>query len=1364
MAELADRLNNLSNEQRTAMLRTLLARRTAAGRDARIPRRATEDPCPLSCGQELMWLLDQLTPGGIAYNAPGVKRIKGNLNLEALQRALDALVARHEILRTVYCAVNGSPVQFVNPAGPVPLTVLDLRDHPAPGREAEALRLIMAEAQRPFDLEKDLMVRTLLVRIADDEHLLLFAQHHIASDGWSKEVMYKELGVLYAASCTGQPPEVPELPLCYRDFALWQRDWLQSEAYARLLEFWRDRLAGAPPQLQLPTDFPRPAVATTAGERRRFNVPRAAAEALKLVAKCEGVTPFMFLLAVFQTLLARYTGQEDIVVGSPFANRNHRDLEGLIGYFSNTVALRTDLSGDPTFREVLRRVRETTLSAFDHQDMPFEKLVVELRPNRDLSYAPLVQVAFILQSQALGQPAQLPGCTMSSVELQRGTAKFELTFAFFYRDDVLTGSCSYNTDLFAEATIVRLQANYVTLLEAALANPEYRLSRLTWVADDQRRQILGDWNQTAFAIPQDQCFPQLFEAQVERTPDAPAVIFRDQALTYRQLNERANQLAHYLRQQGVGPEVVVGIAAGSSPELAVGILGILKAGAAYLPLDPAYPRQRLGYMLEDSGVKLLLTQQHLATTLPAGAARVICLDADWPVITRARAANPEPLLKPDNLTYVIYTSGSTGQAKGVQVSHRNLVNHNLEAVRTYGLVARDRVLQFASLSFDLAVEELLPTWICGATVVLRPEDGLLAGEPLHRLLRKEGVTVLDLPTAFWHEWVHELAERREVLPESVRLVIVGGEKAAASTLAIWQKLGKKSVRWVNTYGPTEATVIATVHEPAADKADAELPIGRPVANTQIYILDRWLQPVPIGVPGELYIGGAGVARGYLNRPELTAERFIADPFSASPGARMYRTGDLARYRSDGKIEFVGRADHQVKIRGHRIEPGEIENTLVQHPAVREALVLVREDRPGDPRLAAYVVPHPDQQIAADALRDFLKEKLPEYMVPAAIVLQERLPLTVNAKVDRQALPAPDPAADSPRVAPRDAEELQLALMWEDLLGVRPISVRDNFFEVGGHSLSAVRMLARIEQSLGQRLPLVALFQAPTIERLARLLREKAEARTWPTVVPVQPHGSRPPLFMVAYPGVNPLGYTFLASALGPDQPLYVLQSQTSQVSDTVYFLYDQRRDTPFTQLDHEALATEYLAAVRTVAPSGPYLLGGMCRGAHVAFCMAGQLQKRGERVALLAILDTQSNDTLNRFWHVRRLSVRLKHYLRAARRLWNRPAEAVRRARRMLSRGRNGKVAANLPAQRTAVPSTMQLHSVPPFAGVITLFRTLGQPYHFHRDQAKGWNRRTSAGVDIHVLAGDHGSLLREPLVRTIAEKLDAAIARAIEL
>ncbi|MCL5995880.1 MAG: amino acid adenylation domain-containing protein, partial [Chloroflexi bacterium] len=1019
---------------------------------------------PLSFAQQRLWFLDQLEPGSPLYNIPVALRLAGPLDANALERCLNEIVRRHEVLRTVFPMVDGQPVQSIQPSLAMVLSVTDLSNLTAMEREAEVLRLATREALQPFDLAHGPLIRTHLLRIGAQDHVVLWTTHHIVSDGWSGGVLMREVAALYAAFCAGQPSPLPELPVQYADFAQWQRQWLQGDVLQAQLAYWKQQLSGSPPLLELPTDRPRPATQTSIGAHHTFDLSPSLARALKALSQREGVTLFMTLLAAFQVLLSRYSHQDDICVGTPIANRDRAEIEDLIGFFVNTLVLRTDLSGNPSFRELLAQVREVTLGAYAHQDVPFEMLVDLLQPERNLNLTPLFQVMFVLQNTPV-QILQLPNTTLSHIEVENGQATYDLTLTMVEDAGNIQGIFEYNTDLFDAATISRMAQHMQILLEGIVANPDEQTSALPFMTESERRQSLAEWNDTTAECPVDQCLHQLFEAQVERSPDAVAVILpangadraEPERLTYAQLNRRANQLAHYLRGLGFGSQAVAGICVERSPDMVVGLMGILKAGGAYLPLDPAYPLERLAFMLQDSQASMLLTQSNMLKSisgdLPLTSCKVVCLDSDWPRIEQASCLNPVSGVTPQDLAYVIYTSGSTGQPKGVLVEHHNVVNHNTAVLKAFELNPDDRVLQFSTINFDAAAEEIYPTLMAGATIVLRPGGLLPTATDFTRLIETQCVTVLDLPTAYWHEWVYDLSLLHVRLPSCVRLLVIGGEKASAERMALWQQVGGAGIRWLNSYGPTEGTIIASLYNSATDAFcldGRELPIGRPIANARIYLLDQHLQPVPVGVPGELHIGGAAVARGYHNQPELTAERFIPDPFtcetktSGRNARRLYKTGDLARYRPDGNIEYLGRIDHQVKIRGFRVELGEIEAVLAQHASVRQAVVITRDAASGaGKRLVAYVVsansPHKgqDPQDLVTELRAYLKGKLPEYMLPSAFVLLDALPLTPSGKLDRRALPTPDVQAEhrDTYLPPRTPVERTLAGIWARVLGL-----------------------------------------------------------------------------------------------------------------------------------------------------------------------------------------------------------------------------------------------------------------------------------------------------------------------------------------
>jgi amino acid adenylation domain-containing protein/non-ribosomal peptide synthase protein (TIGR01720 family) len=1125
MNDLTERIAGLSPERRRLIERLLRQEGVDLRRlpIVRQPRR--DQPFPTSFAQQRLWFLDQFEPGSPFYNIPLAVRLQGQLDIPALRRALDEIVRRHDILRTTFPAMEGQPVQHVASALELPLEDIDLRHLAAEARWSEARRLAREEAQRPFDLRAGPLVRAALLRLTDDDHLALLTLHHIIADGWSMGVLLHELATLYAAFVAGRPASLPDLPIQYADYAVWQRETLARSAgdgvspLDRQLAYWRERLADAPAALDLPTDRPRPPVQSSRGASCSARLPQALAERLRALGRQAGATLFMTLEAAFAVLLRRYSGQEEVCIGTPVAGRSRPELEGLIGCFINTLVLRHDLRGSPTFREVLERTRATALEAFAHQEAPFELVVEAVQAARDISRTPLFQVMFALQNAPV-RVHHLPGVTLTQVEVDMGTSTFDLTLSATEDVEGVALAVEYCTDLFTEGTIHRLLTHYRVLLEGIVADPACPIDRLPLLSEWERRQVLVEWNRTEAPLP-DRCVHELFERRVQDTPDAVAVIHDNRRLTYRELNRYANSLAHRLRHAGVGPEIVVATICTRSVELVTALLASLKSGGVFLPIDPTVPATRLRYMLSDARPALVVTNQgammpELSAVCDELAIPVVLLDMQ--LLEESAALNdPANDVQLDHAAYLIYTSGTTGVPKGVVVTHRSLANHNQAIIRLFALTPHDRLLQLASPAFDMALEEILPILVAGGTLALRP-DVLPEAQQLGELIDAYGITILDMPTAYWHLWVDALEASQLPFPSSLRLVTPGGEAASGAAYAAFRRRAGPRVRWLNSYGPTEATISTTFFEPdplSEEPVPPVMPIGRPIDNVQVYILDRHLQPAPIGVPGELCIGGAGVARGYLNRPDLTNERFVVVEGLSEGSCRIYRTGDRARWLPDGNVEFLGRLDDQVKIRGYRIEPGEIEATLRQHPAVRDAAVIAHEHRTGERRLAAYVVGEKGCRI--DDLRSFLAERLPAYMIPAAFVIVDALPLTPNGKIDRRALPAPDwsaRAAEAAFVAPRTPIEELLAGVWSDLLGVARISAQDDFFALGGHSLLATQLVARIRATLGVELPVRAVFEAPRLADLAQRVADVRRHDGHPPVPPIRPQprdGRRFPL-------------------------------------------------------------------------------------------------------------------------------------------------------------------------------------------------------------------------------------------------------------
>ncbi|HEX6040667.1 non-ribosomal peptide synthetase, partial [Longimicrobium sp.] len=1093
-------LTNLTLAERRRLLKIALARDLErkgselppighADRDGRLP---------LSFAQQRLWFLEQLGDMGSTYHIAKRLRLRGPLDREALARALDGIVARHEVLRTTFAEVDGVPEQRIAPADAgFHLVRHDLRGEA--DAEAELGRLASQEARARFDLERGPLVRGRLVQLGEDDHVLLLTMHHIVSDGWSTGVFFGELSALYAAGVQGTEASLRALPVQYADFAAWQRRWVEGDVLREQADYWTRTLAGAPELLELPADRPRPAEADHAGARVDLVLDAALTAGLKALSRRHGATLFMTLLAGWTVVLGRLAGGEDVVVGTPTAGRRRPEVEGLIGFFVNTLALRLDLSGAPTVAELLGRVKERVLDAQHHQDIPFEQVVERVDPVRSLSHHPLFQVLFAWQNTSHGDgPALgLPGLSVAGMGGDRlVTAKLDLSLSMWEAEDRIVGGVTYSTALFERATVERWAGYLRRVLEEMAADEHRRVDRLSLLRADERVRVLEEWNRTAADFPRESCIHDLIEAQAARTPDATAVVYEGDRLTYGALNARANRLARHLRSLGAGPDTRVALCAERGLETLVGLLAILKAGGAYVPLDPGYPAERLTYMLADSAPAAVLTQGALRDRVDGAGVPVVELDAAAPAWAREADTNPAcPALTPEHAAYVIYTSGSTGMPKGVVVPHRAVVSQLAWAQRTWALGAHEAVLQRISLSFDVSVRELFWALTVGARVVLAGPGGANDPAALVEVVAREGIGVIHaVPTL-----LQALLEHHGVgACTTLARVMCGGEVLSPALARRFHERLPHAALY-HMYGPTETTVAVTAARARPEERHGRLPLGRPVANTRAYVLDARGEPVPVGAAGELCIGGAQVARGYLGRPALTAERFAADPFAGEPGARMYRTGDRARWLPDGTLEFLGRTDHQVKLRGFRVELGEIEARLLAHPAVREALVLVREDAPGEQRLVAYVA---GDAVGADVLRAQVSETLPEYMVPAAYVRLDALPLTPNGKVDRRALPAPEGGAYAVRAyePPAGIVEEILAGIWAGVLGVERVGRRDHFFELGGHSLLAVQVISRVRQGLQVEAALGDLFTRPVLADFARALETGARAE----LPPIQP--------------------------------------------------------------------------------------------------------------------------------------------------------------------------------------------------------------------------------------------------------------------
>ncbi|MFQ4145488.1 amino acid adenylation domain-containing protein [Chlorogloeopsis sp. ULAP02] len=1075
MKDINDRIAALSPEQRALFEMRLKQKNLQVKKSTSIPKRASSDPLYLSLSQERLWLLYQLQPDTPLYNESSLLRLTGVLNTVALEKSINEIIKRHEILRTSFQIIDDEILQVIIPALTFTLTTINLPTC----SEAEVKQIVIEKSSQIFDFSQAPLFRGTLIYLSEQEHILLLTMHHIISDGLSWQIFYRELAALYQGFYEDNPAILSELPIQYADFALWQRQYLNDKSHQ--LTYWKQQLKDVPPILNLPTDYPRPAQLSFRGARATIVICQAIADALKSLSQQEGATLFMVLLAAFKTLLYRYTGQTDLLVGTPVANRTHSEIENLLGCFVNTLVLRTDVSREPSFRDLLKRVRETALAAYAHQDFPFEQLVKELQPERALSHTPLFQVMFVCQDTPM-LALQLPNLTLAPLMIDNGTAKFDLTLYLEDTKQGLIGFIEYNTDLFHSDTVNRMVRHFETLLEGVIADSDRSISSLPLLTPSEQHQLLVEFNQSTVEISHsqfEQCLHHLFEEQVEKTPDAIAVVFADQKLTYRELNNRANQLAHYLQLLGVEAEKRVCICLERSLEMVIGLLGILKAGGAYVPVDPNYPLERLAFLLEDSQAPLLLTQQKILTKLPTYQGQVICLDIDWKKIAKYSQNNLNTKITPGNLAYIIYTSGSTGKPKGAMNTHRGICNRLLWMQQAYQLTANDVVLQKTPFSFDVSVWEFFWTLITGARLVIAKPEGHKDSAYLVKLIAEKSITTLHFVPSMLQVFLESPGVEKLT---SIKRVLCSGE---ALPFTLQQRLFDiLNTELYNLYGPTEAAIDVTFWKCQKESSKFIVPIGRPIANTQIYLLDPHLQPVPIGVPGEIYIGGVGVARGYLNQPDLTNEKFIPNPFSNQLENRLYKTGDLARYLLDGNIEYLGRIDNQVKIRGFRIELGEVEAVLCQHPTVREAVVLVQENQ----SLRAYIVFHNNIKISIKELRNYLQQHLPEYMVPSTFLLLDNLPLTPNGKVDRRLLPAPEqtcPKLEKNFVAPRYPTEEILAGIWSKILDLEQVSVQDNFFELGGHSLLATQVISQVRKVFGLEIPLRYLFASPTVAELAK---------------------------------------------------------------------------------------------------------------------------------------------------------------------------------------------------------------------------------------------------------------------------------------
>jgi len=1370
---------------------TSAAKRELLAEALRRRARAQTTSTALSHGQKALWFLHLSEPTSAAYHVSFSARICSAVDVEALRRSFQALVDRHGALRATFKMQQGEPVQEIADERKVSFHITDCIDL----GDKELRRCVAAAYRQPFDLEHGPVFRVNLFTCAADDHVLLVTVHHIVYDAWSLWLSLDEIGRMYAAEVAGTEAKLPPLDYSYRDYIRRQQAMLVGAESERLWKFWQGELGADLETLHLPTDLPRPPVQTYAGASHRFWLGPELTGQIRKLAQSLGVTPFALLLAAFQVLLHRYSGQDDIVVGSPTTGRSDSRFGAVVGYFVNPVVLRANLAGNPAFSNFVQGVAKTVVNALEHADFPFPLLVERLQPKRDPSYAPLFQVSFVYQkpqrsggtidwltwSAEHGKRTKWGGLDIEFFDQPQQEGQFDLELEVLDANDALCGSFKYNTDLFTPATIGQMAECFTVLLNGIASRPEQPVRSLPLIeaAEAERLKNLTPLRPSVPA--QAQCLHRTFEAQVRAHPDAIAVRDADRQLTYAQLNEEANRLAGYLIALGVTRETRVGICLERSWQMVVAMLATVKAGGAYVPIAPEAPRERNAFILEDSQVAVLLTHSSLRSAFAGSTREVVELDTQWPQILALPEDNPEVDVSVDDLLYVIYTSGSTGKPKGALISHFNVARLFTTTNEWFRFDASDVWTLFHSFAFDFSVWEMWGALLYGGRLVVVPYLVSRAPEEFVELINREGVTVLNqTPSAF-----RQLMDAEERTPlrmnSPLRWVIFGGEALDLKMLARWyERHDEGHPRLVNMYGITETTVHVT-YRPLGkhDVALGKSVIGQSIADLQVHVLDEAREPVPIGVPGEIYVSGDGLCRGYLNRPQLTAERFIECDAGDAGKSRFYRTGDLARRLRDGDIEYLGRVDDQVKIRGFRIELGEIQAVLSQCPDVRSAVVVVHEDD-ADKILVAYFVSQAGRTPAVAALREFLLARLPEYMVPTAFVGLEQLPLNSNGKLDRRALPAPQRVRASGAAAfvpPRDAVEQVVVRHWEAVLKMKLISVRDNFFELGGHSLLAVNLMARLEKEFGRSLPLATLFRRPTVEQLAQLLREQAPAGPPSLLVPIQPHGSGAPFFCVAGGGGSVLYYYPLAHQMGAQRPFLALQA----------IGLDGDRE-PVTSV--EELAAAHVEEIRAAQPHGPYVLGGHCFGGLVAFEISQQLRREGEEVALLVLMDVPAryidNDaepatTDDTTWLVKLAGVvsestgtdlgvkeedlrqrdataQLQYFnerMQAAGFLP--PGADVAKMRGLLRVFAANSTARYRPSEVLPVPIVLlragEFHRDYDFSPV-------DDPGCFLHESTLGWNRYASGDVAVHVVPGNHITMMTEPNVTELARQITECLTR----
>ena len=1348
--ELASRTSRLTPEQARQFEERICGANGAAVPGDGIRRQGMDETRLLSFSQERLWFLQRLDPADRSLIRPVAVRLTGKVSVPLLERSLTEMIGRHEVLRATFDDAEGYPEQRITPVRPVRLRVEDCSDLPAADREARTQAILRKGVSDLFDLRSGPMLRGTLVRWGGEEHVLLLVTHRIAFDAWSSEVLVDELFTLYGQLARGSKPKLPPLPIGYSDYAHWQRQRFESGAHDESLAYWIDALRDVPGRVELPIDRPRQAIQTGDGACERLSLGPDRVQGLESVARAERTTLFNVLLAAFAVLIQRYTETDEFLVGTPVAGRGEIEIENVIGPFVNTLVIRCDLSGNPAARELVGRIRETVMDALEHQEAPFEKVVEAVQPEREMGRPPLFDVMFNLEN--VPRRSASSELTIESYPLHVGAVGVDL-MAEIRRDaeGALVCEFAYRSDLFDPETIRRALVHYELLLGSIAEDANRSISALTMLPAEERQRLLVDWNETQSAYPEDRFVHELFEAQAEGTPDKIAVVCGNQSSTYRELAERVEGLARQLRRHGVRRNVPVGICLERSTDLPVSILAVLKAGGTYVPIDIAIPQERFAFLLEDAGVRCLITRRSLHADLDTWTGERIVLDDESLADERGdELATSSERSRPGDVACIIYTSGSTGKAKGAMLTHRGVVNHLIGAYAALGVRPDDVVLQIATPAFDMSLRDLIGPLIHGARVILLGEWQIKNPFEVASTMQMQKVTaILGVVPSFLSALIDAVSAQGTRIP-ALRLVAAAGETLpkglALRTIAAFGR----QTRLYNCYGPTEGTGISTFYRIADVQPDqTSVPIGRPLPNVNVYVLDRSLQPAGIGIPGELYLAGPGVAKGYVHRPERTAERFLRSPFDSD--TIFYKTGDRARWLACGELEFLGRADRQVKLRGYRIEPGEIETVLCEHPAVRQASVEVHEPVPGERRLAAYVVSDATSGDLTACLREHLRERLPRYMLPSCFVILDEFPLTARGKVDHAALSLLARTQRAPIeafVGPRTPIETAIAAIWEDVLSVDRIGIHDDFFDLGGHSFLAVRSIARIERAFGVSLPLAVLFEYPTVEALSRAVEDRNPRWSRSTVVCLRKGDDGPPFFCVPPAASSVNHFAQLVRALSPDISFYGMHSLGLEPGEV-----------PQDRI--EEMAARYVADMRAVQPNGPYLIGGRCLGAYVAFEMALQLVEIGEDVALLALLDPTAPPGMRRDfrYYVRRASFfrRRKQLVRAVLRRVRWTLRQVQRLRVLHYLGSRHTrriqrtYKAHLHAQQTYVPRV--------YSETITFFASREE--YASDDSRPLWRNLTSGAFELRLVPGSHRTMRQDPHLQTLARELKCAIREA---